>query len=740
MKKGEITNKFPFPVRGLDISVAQEDLQPQFSPDLMNVRPYDFKDRSAGGSRPPIRRLIPDGTAGNPTARSVAQGGTLAEEPVQAMCELYGVEFTGLNDTETTTKAITVVYVVGGYLYRLDWDIEADTRSTTQIGQVCGPTAGVTLAQDGPIVFVMCDDVVPAYTDSATQTTFHKYFNALDNTLNDWTADTHALLDADSPDYPGVPLVDPNEAFSVDGNGDDARTLVPNNDYKGYFPTTNTKLCVKWGRRIVLAGFKGDEQNIICSRKGDSFDFDWRPIMNDKYLEENIQIEAANADYTTQVAAYNAKLAAAIGPEPGTQPVFAYTLQAYDGDNIPIAAPNATGPSSNERTARSVCRSNLSSYKAATRSSNGSYTGVANWQIPDDLMRSATLESKDVNEYLRDTYPVRYEETQDETELADMAWSARHSDVGLVPDEIVNLIPYDENILIIVCKSSIWELNGGADLSNARLRPVTETIGGTDGDSWIIDPDRNIFLVGSDKGIYKLVLQQGAQRIDLPIEFLTNKFDRSEGRWTLLHDDAEGGIYFHGWDNSNYINLFYSLRTGGWFVDDYAGDPLMSRVQCGVSLNPRDGDARDNSRYAVWGSRDGELYFVDSSYTGEYRDEITYSSLPRTARIDSSVLLGPMRDPEGSDLLLKMLSFEMEDDSSVVVWEGYAADTASQASMGSPLISGMINYERLRVERQRMSGSNAYIKILSHPSHEGPWALDHFSGTAELRSPLRRRT
>ncbi len=361
-------------------------------------------------------------------------------------------------------------------------------------------------------------------------------------------------------------------------------------------------------------------------------------------------------------------------------------------------------------------------------------------------MRSATLEAKDVNEYLRDEYPLRYEETTDETELADMAFSLRHSDVGLVPDEIVNLIPYDENILIILCKSSVWELNGGSDLSNARLRPVTDQVGGTAGNSWVVDPARNIYFVGADKGIYQMVLQQPVRRIDLPIEHLTNKFNKFDGRWSLIWDEQEGGIYFHGWDSQNYINLFYSLRTQGWFVDEFGGSTLASQVMVGASLHAKQANEKDTVRLAVWGSKDGELYYVDNEYSGDYRDETTYKALPNTAAIDSFVLFGPMNVKEGDgvgpmdDLRLTKLCFEMVDDSSAIIWGLQAADTASQAREIPARVMGRITHQRLRTSRQRCTGKNIYLHVQSDPSFEEPWSIDNVVMHGEIRSGLKRRT
>jgi hypothetical protein len=735
MKTGEKTVRFEFPFRGVDISVSENDLDTTVAPDLMNVRPYDFKDRQRGGSRPPLRRLIPDGVTGNPSARS-QPAGTVIEQPVQALVELSGVEFTGLNETESTNKAITIVYVVGGELYRMDWDDQAQTRTTTQIGTVAGPTANVTLAADGPIVYVMSDDVTPAYTDASTQTVFHKYYNALDDTLNNWVLDTHALDDPDSLSYPNVPLVDPNEAYSSDGNGDDARTLVTAGSYKGFFPTSPTKIVAKWGRRVVLAGIEGDEQNIICSRKGDGDDFDWRPLMVEKYLEENLQITTNNADYVEQVAAYNARLSAVIGPEPNT---FTYTTFSREGAVIKIACTNATGNSFNEKVARSVCQQNTNNLNAAIANTTVDYTAPNSYAEPADSMRSYALEQRSVDEYTKDTYPVRYTETEDPVELADMAWSARHSETGLVPDEIVNVIPYDESILLILCKSSVWELNGGENLSQAKLRPVTRIVGGTEGSSWVIDPIGDVYFVGSDKGIYKLVLQQGPSRIDMNIEHLTDKFDRDTGRWTMIYDEKEGGIYLHGWDSSNHINLFYSLRTQGWFVDYFASD-LASQVMCGIALNPRDGDVKDGRRVAVWGSKDGELYYLDTSYPEDYRDQITYTASPNLQQIESFVFLGPFNESNGEDLMLKSLDISLDDGSSAIIWEGYAADTASQASSGSPKISGSVEFKDVYTSRQRMSGNSLYLKVISHPNHNLPWALDTLEASAEVRTKLKRRT
>lgn len=713
MPKPEDTFKvrrFEFPMQGLVRNVKTEEQPPNTTRDLRNVRPFDTGSVARGGSRVPLRLLADPGT-------SYGTG-----DGVQAIAEVLGVSVTGSGYNEATDQTHVIVYVINGVLYRLDFNVVTGAKNETTIGTVAGTTDEVRLVPYGPRVYIF-DGTTVTYSSSSVQTAHIQYYDATDDTLNDWELGTWSLEDPLSPDYPGVPLVDPNEDFSVDGNDDDARTLVAAGTFKGFFPTHGPiRIGCKWGSRMVLTA-DGDLQNLYVSKLLDPDDFDYRPRMRDRYIAENLQIEQNNEDGQNAVDTYNDRLHRLIGPDPGD---FVWTYTAYDGVNVITGytlsdATWSTGTTINERVADSYCKSNSDAIAIGVANTTATYTPAISWVDPSVHMRDYSLEKKEYGEVTRGTYNLRLEEIEDDE--FERAMVLRYSDLGLLDDDIVNLIPYTNNLLLIFCKGSIHELNG-LDITDYKLRPVTRSIGGQPGNTWTISSDGDIFFVGSDGYIYMMRLQEPLQRIDDPIEDLLSPFyDSNDVTYALSWDEREEGMYLHAWDSSNSVSLWYDGNTRGWFRDTYPTS--VGKANCAMPVHGFYTEAsrrkRGMYRYSVWGSINNGIYYYAPDWSGTYGDEQiggTYEDIAswfQFGPINSGDSYSPIRLYEFAAYL---------GNSEMAVWYAHYSAPYEDGDLTTPVIADVIYPGREQVYRSRLMGRHIFTKFEPESSDE-PWEFEY---------------
>jgi len=84
------------------------------------------------------------------------------------------------------------------------------------------------------------------------------------------------------------------------------------------------------------------------------------------------------------------------------------------------------------------------------------------------------------------------------------AVSLEVASAGQVPDIVNGLIPYNDDLLIILCDHSIYRLTGDP-MANGKLDSITNSIGGAFGRAWCMDDIGIIYFFGSRGGLYRMV-------------------------------------------------------------------------------------------------------------------------------------------------------------------------------------------------------------------------------------------
>lgn len=494
---------------------------------------------------------------------------------------------------------------------------------------------------------------------------------------------------------PTVTVAVTQEGVSV-SQSDDDRELVDDESDKGKFPQGLEKesICVTWGQRVVIAGIATDPQNYYISRFQDPFDFDWRHRQRDLHREANEEIRRYNTQVAEEISHFNAQLLD--------------NINAYNSKvNAQITRANALG--------RSASRGYIVD--------DVTY-GASTWvdKVPSNYFKDYNTLKKDVAAFEKDILPVRYGNIEDDT---DRAVVGRYSPLGLVPDTITSLMPYNDDLLLIFCHSSIWELSGKPNTDAFKLRPVTKVIGGAEGKSWCLGPSGDIFFFSSRGGIYNLQLQAPPKRISsLKIDKFLSTVDVKNTYINMSWNETDQGFHIHitphaGGETSH---LFYDMRTQGWFPDKY--DNNNHNPSQVLAINDRTAAQRD----VVLGCLDGTLRYqtIGDTQTADQTDA------SNSTDIDSYVLLGPFGSANRERaMMIRGIRGTIGDQSKPVAYDILRGDSAVEASLSDPITSGVWTERRSFYDRRKVSGSSIYVKIKGDDPAV-PWSFERATVMASL--------
>ena len=489
---------------------------------------------------------------------------------------------------------------------------------------------------------------------------------------------------------------------------DDDRVLEENGQNRGKFPNKvatdgggsdafeKESICVLWGQRVVLAGISNDPQNYYISRFQDPTDFDWRHRQRDLNKEANEELRRYNFQVASEVSSFNTQL---------QQNIVDYNAKI----DAQITRANAIGAA------------NAEGYLVGS-----TRYGASTWvnKVPSNYYKSYDTLKKDAQAHERDLLPIRYGDIEDDI---DRAVVGRFSPLGLIPDTITSLMPYNQDLLLFFCESSIWEMSGSPNTETFRMRPVTTVSGGAAGRSWCLGPNGDIFFVSSRGGIYNLQLQAPPRRISANrIDDFMSDVDVASSYINLTWNEEAQGFHIHITPHvaAATKHLFYDVRTDGWFVDKYGSTDLDPSAVLAIN------DRTSTKREVVLGCRDGALRYqtVGDSQTTD-----------NGTAIDSFVLLGPFgsQDRERA-MMITGLRGTIGSGSQPVDYEVLRGDTADEASSADPVATGTWNDARSTVDRQRASGASLFIKVQG--GGDPPWTFERVLASTRMTGRVFGRT
>lgn len=306
------------------------------------------------------------------------------------------------------------------------------------------------------------------------------------------------------------------------------------------------------------------------------------------------------------------------------------------------------------------------------------------------------------------------------------AVAGNNSPAGLIGDIVNCIIPYTDDVLIFGCSHSIWKMLGDP-ADGGQIVVVTHGLGMVWGRPFAIDPMGQIYFMGTDRAIYKMVPGALPVRISQSItrRLQSINVDPSVNQIRMVWDVVNQGLAvwvtpipsINGTVAAT-THFFWEERTNSWWPHVFANtnhDPL--------SVHLFEGDDPGDAKVLL-GGRDG---FVRQWNEAATTDDGT--------SISSFVILGPLPNKDMDVLLMKDLIAIFGANSGSVTYSVYAGVTAEAALASTPLVTGTLTAANNQRQYIRVSGFQTYVKIVSSSA----WAMERIFVTYAPMGRIRGR-
>jgi hypothetical protein len=295
------------------------------------------------------------------------------------------------------------------------------------------------------------------------------------------------------------------------------------------------------------------------------------------------------------------------------------------------------------------------------------------------------------------------------------AVSFGQSRVGLSPDIVNALIPYNDDLMVIGGDHTIQRLTGDPGFGG-QLDLVSDVTGIAYGRAWCKDPDGRLFFFGSKGGVFVMVPGGIPERITRDsIERRLSDFDLGAYSIRLVWNYRAEGLHVFAVPLTS-PSLGIAPALGAWFMDKNGAwweDSFARTNESPASVAVLDGDL-PGDRVLLLGGQDGYLRFWDEVAVNDDGQ-----------RIDSYVLLGPLA-PASTTQQVKFLRPQVTLGAyqSGCDFEWFSSDTAELP--GSPLASGKVGPGMNPTLPVRTRGSAVWLRLRSAAIAER-WAFERAS-------------
>lgn len=249
------------------------------------------------------------------------------------------------------------------------------------------------------------------------------------------------------------------------------------------------------------------------------------------------------------------------------------------------------------------------------------------------------------------------------------AYVLNASNMGMIGQRVTALIPFSDDVLIVGCDGSIWQITGDP-MYGGRIDNLSRETGIAFGEAWCFGPGKMVYFFSTRGGVYSLVPGQGPERVSQAISDDLYTVNTSEERTSIsmCWDDRAQGLFVFITDldpTKRCLHYFYDRRWNGWWPFEFA-HPRMNPKTC----HPIDGDRVDDKVVAV-GSWDSHVRVADSQ-DGE-DDGVPFQSY---------VAFGPVLAPDMGAVQLDEVQVELAEDSDGCEYHVAAANSCQRALDG----------------------------------------------------------
>lgn len=197
------------------------------------------------------------------------------------------------------------------------------------------------------------------------------------------------------------------------------------------------------------------------------------------------------------------------------------------------------------------------------------------------------------------------------TPTVTQAWALNASNAGKIGDVVRAMIPYSDDLLIVLCDSSIWRITGDP-ADDGRVDLVSSITGGAHGRAWCMDPAGFVYFMGGLGGFYRIA--PGGIPEDLVVQELSSRFrniNTAENNIELAWNDYEKGVnvFITPHTAATTKHYFWDMRNDAWWADRFTETTTSYDPTC---IYESDGDDPDDRIVLLYG-RDGYIRKFDNS-------------------------------------------------------------------------------------------------------------------------------
>ncbi len=220
------------------------------------------------------------------------------------------------------------------------------------------------------------------------------------------------------------------------------------------------------------------------------------------------------------------------------------------------------------------------------------------------------------------------------------AVAATSSQIGGLPEAVVGLVPWTDDVLLILCEHSIWRLSGDP-MMGGQLDLLTDSFGGSWGRAWCKDGHGRVYILSS-LGDVRRITADGVEPVAMsrevegglmsPTRVITplnpDRIDFDKNLVRMEWSQQEEGVYV--WitpidSKRGSLNMFWDAIANAWWPDRYGDGDLYPRA-----VHTYDGDEGDD-RVILLGGRDGYIRKIDPMAVDDDGEDI-----------ESYVVMGPI--------------------------------------------------------------------------------------------------
>ncbi len=300
------------------------------------------------------------------------------------------------------------------------------------------------------------------------------------------------------------------------------------------------------------------------------------------------------------------------------------------------------------------------------------------------------------------------------------------SDLGLIGEPIMALIPISDDVLIVGCTNSIYAIRGDPQ-SGGESYNITRDVGMVWGMPYTRASDGTLYFFSSRGAVFRMDPNSLSPpvKVSTQIDQFLVDLDTGDCHFRMAWDDRFDTLhlfvtFLDDAENASTPTYHFALETkaGAWWPDRFKNTDMNPLCCCVLDGN------EPGNRVVLIGSWDGYVRSFDP--TAEDDDLFD---------IESEVWIGPLLTPNMDEIVLHTLQAVLGESSGDVTYTVHVGRSAQEAFESDPVLDGTFEAGRGPAEAIRAAGHAIYVKITA----TNPWQLEQIRSEVSSTGNIRRK-